>query len=74
MNRFTCPQTGAIRDYDEERAQERRKSDALRWAVRHHRAAEIDRVCARYELESDEFQTAEEKAQELIHRGKKATQ
>ena len=30
------------------------------------RQAEIERICARYELEPDEFQTAEVKAEAII--------
>jgi hypothetical protein len=38
------------------------RSEAIRHAADALKAGEIARVCARYELESDEFRTREEKA------------
>ena len=49
---------------DEER--ERRMSDVLRQAVAGIRATRIARVCARFELESDEFLTREQKAEAML--------
>ena len=63
-----CPQTGFKRDFDAEQ----RAYDA-RWRAIYPRStaeeAHIDRVCSRFELESDEFQTREEKARAMIARG-----
>lgn len=48
---------------------EAQRAETLKHAAHAARQAEICRVCARYELESDEFFTREEKAISLIGRG-----
>ena len=58
---FTCPQSGLTRNWICERKADARRvsfSDLADAALR----ARIGRICARYELEPDEFQTAEQKA------------
>jgi len=59
---FRCAQTGLIRDEIADRARERAKAETVRKAARGARQNAIARICARYELESDEFLTAEQKA------------
>lgn len=56
---FIC---GILRDLDAERTAYDHRTLQIRQAANSLRAAEIARVCARHELEPDEFQTAEEKA------------
>ena len=46
--------------------EDRERSEMLRRVCAAQRADEIGRVCARYELESDEMQTREEKAEEIL--------
>jgi hypothetical protein len=43
-----------------------RKQGALRESAKLARAANIARICARHELESDEFFTAEQKAEKYL--------
>lgn len=64
-----CPQTGQPRNYAAERAEYDRRCNAIAGAAAGARAHHIGRVCARFELESDEFSTAEDKAADLIRRG-----
>lgn len=45
---------------------DRKRSEMLRRVCAGIRANEIGRVCSRYELESDEFMTREQKAEALI--------
>ena len=52
----------------EERAYQRRAA-AIRAAADYHKRAQLARIMARHELESDEFYTAEQKAQRLIDEG-----
>ena len=59
---FTCPQSGVVRNLTKERAREQHRSTQIRLAAHSARQHEIARMCARYELESDEFYTAEQKA------------
>ena len=59
---FTCPQSGLKRDSVTERAAEQSKARAVSGLAESARRSEISRICARYELESDEFYTAEQKA------------
>ena len=59
---FTCAQTGLQRNHTKEKADETRKTKAIAEAAHGARQHAIARICARHELESDEFFTAEEKA------------
>ena len=52
----------------EDRQRERTFSALLQRTVEAMRADEIGRICARYELESDEMQTREEKAASILAR------
>ena len=45
-----------------------RRSEAIRLAAEAHRRNDIERTCARHELESDEFMSREEKAAAIIDR------
>jgi len=65
-----CPQTGLVRDYVQERIDYDKRCAAISAASHGARAAHIGRVCARFELESDEFYTAEQKAARLIATGR----
>lgn len=58
-----------MRDLEQERIDYDRRCAAIRAASDHHRRDEIERVIVRYELEPDEFLTAEEKAIVIIKRG-----
>jgi hypothetical protein len=44
------------------RVQDHNRSEAIRSLLQHERAKERARICARFEFESDEYHTAEEKA------------
>jgi len=57
---------GIMRDLDAEMLREMEKSEALRRCVSSAKAWDIARICARYELESDEFYTREQKAAQYI--------
>lgn len=59
---FKCPQSGRTRDLVAERKAYDRRAAAIRGAANDQREREIMRICSRYELESDEFITREEKA------------
>ena len=59
---FTCPQSGVVRNLTKERAHEQHRSKQIKLAAHGARQHEIARICARHELESDEFYTAEQKA------------
>ena len=48
-----------------------RRQREIALAVKGLKARTIDKICARYELESDEFQTAEQKAEGYIRRGER---
>ena len=63
---FICPQTGLKRDWIAERATERAKAATIALAAAAQRRNTIARICARYELESDEFYTAEQKASRYL--------
>ena len=65
MKLFTCPQTGLVRDGDDERERYKKRCDAIAYSAAALRRAELERIIAKYELESDEFGTAEEKADNL---------
>ena len=67
MKLFTCAQTGLVRDADAERRECERKQAAIKHAVVAGREAQIQRICAYYELESDEFYTAREKAVAMMN-------
>lgn len=54
----SCQQEGLIRD--------RQRMAAVRDVCQSYRRMAIDRLCSRFELESDEFSTAEEKAIALL--------
>ncbi len=67
MNKlFTCAQTGLERDFAAERKRELARVDAIKRAAQGLRAHEIARICARHELESDEFSTAKQKAERIL--------
>jgi len=68
MKLFVCPQSGLVRDADAEREEYEHRCKQVALASESLRMAEIYRVCARYELESDEFMTREEKALAIIRR------
>ena len=57
---------GIMRDLDAEQAAYRKREDCIRLASASLRRAEISRICARYELEPDEFYTAEQKASRYL--------
>ena len=59
---FTCAQTGLKRDANKERTTYENRTKTICLSSERGKQAAIDRVCARHELESDEFQTAEQKA------------
>ena len=63
---FTCVQSGVIRNLTKERASEQHRSEQISLAAHGARQHEIARICARHELESDEFYTAEQKALRYI--------
>ena len=58
----TCAQTGRPRDFDAERIAYNKRTKELRKAAHHLREDSIMQTMCRYELESDEFYTASEKA------------
>ena len=64
--RMVC---GIMRDLEAECAAYERKWKQIRLAGAYVKHAQIARVCARFELEPDEFYTAEQKAQALINQG-----
>ena len=55
-----------MRDYGAERRKDKQQRETLRQVCIAHRENEISRICARYELESDEFYTAREKAERYM--------
>ena len=57
---------GIMRDLDAEAIAYAHRWKQVALAAESLRVDEIYRVCARYELESDEFYTREEKAQRII--------
>lgn len=59
---------GIMRDLDAEAKAYAHRSQQIRLAGEYHKRAEIARVCAQYELESDEFYTAEQKALRILRR------
>lgn len=59
---------GIMRDLEAEKIAYDKKCNAIARAVAGARAHQIGRVCARFELESDEFYTAEQKAVAMIKR------
>lgn len=59
---------GIMRDLEAEKIAYERRTSALRWAGQYHARAEIARIMARFELEPDEFYTAEEKALRILGR------
>ena len=61
-----CAQTGQMRDLDAERVTYDHKWAEVYKAAENQRLATIARLCAQHELESDEFQTAEQKAQRYL--------
>ncbi len=63
---FTCPQSGLVRNLTVETARWNHRQEQIRLASIALRQAEIHRIMARYELESDEFYTAEEKAKRYL--------
>ena len=69
----SCPvcSSGWVCAYHQEAGlrRDRERSAVLRRVCESMRAAEIGRVCARFELESDEFQTREQKAGRIIAGG-----
>lgn len=52
--------------WDLQLEEERRRCENLRGLGNSIRQAEIDRICARHELESDEFYTREQKAERYL--------
>ena len=60
---FTCAQTGLVRSLTAERTREAYRSEQIRLASIALEQAEIHRIMARHELESDEFFTAEQKTE-----------
>jgi len=58
---------GIMRDLNAEKIQYEKKWLEVRKAGQYHKQAELDRICARYELEPDEFYTAEQKAQRILN-------
>ena len=60
---------GIMRDLEAEKLAYQKRSEAIREACHGLRNSELGRVCARYELESDEFMTAEDKALHVIQGG-----
>jgi len=68
MKTDICAQTGQLRDFAAEKAEWVRKQQSYTLASRALKQDEIYRICARYELESDEFFTREQKAQAIIDR------
>ena len=63
MKTWVC---GIQRDLEAERIAYKFRCDQIRLAANHLREAEIMRVCAHFELESDEFLTREQKALAII--------
>ena len=57
---------GIMRDLEQEERDYRRKWSEVAKAGEYAKEAEIGRVCARFELESDEFMTARAKAIAII--------
>lgn len=57
---------GALRDFDAERLRYEARERAIYAAIDSLDRDEIYNTCARYELESDEFMTREEKALTII--------
>ena len=57
---------GIMRDLDAEAARYKRRTDSICKAAHGAREHEIMRTMCRYELESDEFYTAREKAISLL--------
>jgi len=60
---------GIMRDLDAEAKAYNAKWEQVRLAGLHLKQNELSRICARYELESDEFNTAMEKAQIIKNGG-----
>ena len=58
-----CPQTGQMIDFDELNAAYNKRSN---WPTVTARQAEIARIIARYQLEPDEMQSAEQKAEQYL--------
>jgi len=48
---------------------DRKRAQVVRLAVQGLQRAELERICARYELESDQFATAAEKAEQVANGG-----
>ncbi len=57
---------GIVRDLDKEARDWKAKQTLLRDVAIGQRRGQTDRICARYELESDEFYTAEQKAERYM--------
>ena len=57
---------GIMRDLNAEAVAYNKKWSEVIKAGEYHRRAEISRVCAKYELEPDEFYTAEQKAEQIL--------
>ena len=56
-----------MRNLEAEAIAYEKRAEQIRLAGDYHKRAEIGRVCARFELESDEFYTAEKKAIQIIN-------
>ena len=59
---------GIMRDLNQEMQDYRAKEQRLKEVVDRARELDIMRTCAKYELESDEFLTREQKAERIIRR------
>ena len=62
----TCAQTGRPRDFEAEAKRYAKRTAAIVSAANSLRESEIARTMLSYELESDEFYTAREKAIRLL--------
>lgn len=60
---------GIMRDLEQEARDYNHRCEQIRLAAEHHKRQEIARVCMRYELESDEFELADDKARRIIREG-----
>lgn len=62
---------GIMRDLDAEEKVYRKRAEEISKGSDYHKKAEIDRIIARYELEPDEFYTAEQKAIYIMKKRKR---
>ena len=67
-----CPQSGLMRDFDAECKAYEHRAEQIRLASIGARNNQIARVCTRFELESDEFFSARDKALDIIRRNPNA--